>query len=96
MLDIFRDEADDEPGDEYDGYSEKYYLNRSNLTCGCPECLKNDWENCSCEMSRKYKRQRNVVLRQLDVESESSDEEESSDDCSESSDEEESSDDCSN
>ena len=32
MLDIFRDEADDEPGDEYDGYSEKYYLNRSNLT----------------------------------------------------------------
>ena len=47
-------------------------------------------------MSRKYKRQRNVVLRQLDVESESSDEEESSDDCSEGSDEEESSDDCSN
>ena len=52
MLDLFRDEADDETDDEYDGYSEKYYLNRSNLTCGCPECLKNDWENCSCEMSK--------------------------------------------
>ncbi len=38
MLDIYRDEADD----EYDGYGEKYYLNRSNLTCGCPECLKID------------------------------------------------------